>query len=107
VRVFWRHQIMVLDRQLGSRTVRLTPVDRAFLAALLRQLPPKTLCRLVDGRGAALAPGPDRTPPCCRVRPKRPEKPEYALFTISCATVISQKQIDPSGRIFGWRVRVR
>ena len=37
---------MVLERQLGSRRVRFTPVDRAFLAALLHQLPPKTLCRL-------------------------------------------------------------
>jgi putative transposase len=41
-----RHQIGVLQRQLGGTRVRLTPVDRALLAALLHQLPRPTLRRL-------------------------------------------------------------
>jgi hypothetical protein len=34
-----RHQITVLERQLGNERVRFTPSDRAFLAALLHRLP--------------------------------------------------------------------
>ncbi|WP_405930283.1 integrase core domain-containing protein [Streptomyces sp. NBC_00827] len=34
-----RHQIMVLERQLGDERVRFTASDRAFLAALLHRLP--------------------------------------------------------------------
>jgi putative transposase len=34
-----RHQITVLERQLGNRRVRFNPSDRAFLAALLHPLP--------------------------------------------------------------------
>ncbi|MFD5125328.1 hypothetical protein [Streptomyces sp. NPDC058385] len=34
-----RHQITVLERQLGKEKVRFTPSDRAFLAALLHRLP--------------------------------------------------------------------
>lgn len=34
-----RHQIMVLERQLGGERVRFTRADRAWLAALLHQLP--------------------------------------------------------------------
>jgi hypothetical protein len=34
-----RHQIMVLQRQLGTAKVRFDPADRAFLAALLHRLP--------------------------------------------------------------------
>ncbi|MCQ4085193.1 hypothetical protein NGB36_32695 [Streptomyces sp. RB6PN25] len=30
-----RHQLTVLQRQLGTPRVKFTPVDRAFLAALL------------------------------------------------------------------------
>jgi putative transposase len=41
-----RHQIGVLQRQLGSRTVTFTRVDRAFLAALLQPLPGGVLRRL-------------------------------------------------------------
>jgi putative transposase len=40
-----RHQIGVLERQLGKERVRLTPSDRAFLAALLHRLRPEVLCR--------------------------------------------------------------
>jgi hypothetical protein len=34
-----RHQITVLQRQLGDRKVRFSPVDRTFLSALLSPLP--------------------------------------------------------------------
>ncbi|MFJ6598080.1 hypothetical protein ACIQPP_46230 [Streptomyces violaceusniger] len=39
-----RHQIMVLERQLGQERVRFTPSDRAFLAALLHRLPTDMPC---------------------------------------------------------------
>jgi transposase len=41
-----RHQIGVLQRHLGPRTVTFTPADRAFLAALLQPLPRAILRRL-------------------------------------------------------------
>ena len=41
-----RHQIGVLQRHLGPRTVTFTPVDRAFLAAPLQPLPRSVLRRL-------------------------------------------------------------
>jgi hypothetical protein len=41
-----RHQIAVLERQLGKQKVRFTPGDRAFLAALLHRLPTHVLRRL-------------------------------------------------------------
>ena len=41
-----RHQIAVLERQLGRQKVRFTPGDRAFLAALLYGLPTHVLRRL-------------------------------------------------------------
>jgi putative transposase len=41
-----RHQIMVLQRQLGDQKVRFDRSDRAFLAALLHQLPIGALRRL-------------------------------------------------------------
>ena len=34
-----RHQIMVLERHLHGEKIRFTPADRAWLAALLHQLP--------------------------------------------------------------------
>ncbi|MBO3681639.1 integrase core domain-containing protein [Streptomyces sp. NEAU-YJ-81] len=48
-----RHQIMVLERQLGKNRVRFTPSDRAFLAALLHRLPMDVL------RGVRLLVRPD------------------------------------------------
>jgi putative transposase len=48
-----RHQIMVLERQLGKDRVRFTPSDRAFLAALLHRLPMDVL------RGVRLLVRPD------------------------------------------------
>ncbi|MGO4748939.1 helix-turn-helix domain-containing protein, partial [Streptomyces sp. 2MCAF27] len=74
-----RHQITVLERQLGKGKARFSPSDRAFLAALLRRMPlpalrrvrllvrPDTVLRwhrdLVRRRHAALS------------RPKRPGRP--------------------------------
>ncbi|QTI90418.1 integrase core domain-containing protein [Streptomyces sp. AgN23] len=48
-----RHQIVVLERQLGKDRVRFTPSDRAFLAALLHRLPVDVL------RGVRLLVRPD------------------------------------------------
>ncbi|GAA4264234.1 hypothetical protein GCM10022255_115980 [Dactylosporangium darangshiense] len=39
------HQITVLERQLGGDRPRFDPSDRAFLAALLHQLPRNVLRR--------------------------------------------------------------
>ena len=41
-----RHQITVLERQLGKEKVRFDPSDRAFLAALLHRLPRDVLRRV-------------------------------------------------------------
>ena len=41
-----RHQITVLEHQLGKDEIRFTPSDRAFLAALLHRLPLHVLRRL-------------------------------------------------------------
>lgn len=41
-----RHQIAVLERQLGGRKVRFTSSDRVLLAALLHRLRPEALCRV-------------------------------------------------------------
>ena len=41
-----RHQINILQRQLGSERAKLTSADRAFLAALLQPLPREVLRRL-------------------------------------------------------------
>jgi putative transposase len=41
-----RHQLSVLQRQLGPARVRFTPSDRALLAALLHRLPKNVLAQL-------------------------------------------------------------
>jgi hypothetical protein len=41
-----RHQITVLERQLGTTRPRFSPADRAFLAALLHRLPLGVLGRI-------------------------------------------------------------
>jgi putative transposase len=41
-----RHQITVLERQLGTGKVGFAPEDRAFLASLLQPLPKEVLRRL-------------------------------------------------------------
>jgi hypothetical protein len=59
-----RHQIAVLERQLGKEKVRFTPADRAFLAALLHRLPPEVVRRLrLLGRRTPASPGHRQCPP--------------------------------------------
>ena len=41
-----RHQITVLQRQLGTARLRISPADRAFLTALLHRLPHDVLGRI-------------------------------------------------------------
>ncbi|QIY93129.2 integrase core domain-containing protein [Streptomyces sp. S1D4-11] len=41
-----RHQVTVLERQLGGERIRFSPSDRAFLAALLHGLPSEVLRRI-------------------------------------------------------------
>ncbi|MFJ9173733.1 integrase core domain-containing protein [Streptomyces sp. NPDC102360] len=41
-----RHQLTVLERQLGTDRIKFTPADRAFLAALLAPLPRQSMRRL-------------------------------------------------------------
>jgi hypothetical protein len=41
-----RHQVTVLERQLGKQKIRFDPTDRAFLAALLHRLPMQALREL-------------------------------------------------------------
>ena len=83
-----RHQIMVLQRQLGKQKVRFDAADRALLAALLHQLPrtvmgrmrllvrPDTVLRwhrnLLARRHAAIS------------RPKRPGRPR----TVRCVRTL-------------------
>ncbi len=79
-----RHQVAVLQRQLGATRPRLLPGDRAFLAALLHRLPrdvlgrsrllvrPETVLRwhrnLLARRHAAMS------------RPGRPDRPRTVCY---------------------------
>jgi putative transposase len=70
-----RHQIIVLERQLGKTRPRFCLADRAFLAALLHRL--HGMCSAGSGcwcgpRRAALAPGPAGAPPRGQIRPQAP-----------------------------------
>src|SRR5262245_52316650 len=79
-----RHQLAVLQRQLDGQRVRFDPADRAWLAALLYQLPRPSLHRLrllvrpdtvlrwhrdLLARRHAVASRPRRAPSMCRRRP--------------------------------------
>ena len=74
-----RHQLLVLQRQLGPDRARFTPADRALLAALLHRLPRNVLKRL------HLVVHPDTVlrwhrdmlarRHACRSRPRRPGRP--------------------------------
>ncbi len=74
-----RHQVAVLERQLGGKKVRFSPADRALLAALLHRLPKDVLKRL------HLVVRPDTVlrwyrdmvarRPARRSRPRRPGRP--------------------------------
>jgi putative transposase len=58
-----RHQITVLQRQLGTNRPRFSPADRAFLAALLHRIPKDVLGRfrlLVRPDTVLRSPEPDR-----------------------------------------------
>ncbi|MEU5002260.1 hypothetical protein [Streptomyces sp. NPDC021622] len=52
-----RHQLAVLERQLGTERVKLAPEDRAFLAALLVTLPRQVLRRLRRSHSALATAG--------------------------------------------------
>lgn len=74
-----RHQITVLERQLGGGKVRFSPNDRAFLAALLHRLPsqvPRRI-RLVVRPDTVLRRHRDPVARrhAARCRPKRPGRP--------------------------------
>ena len=77
-----RHQITVLERQLGQRPVRFTAADRALLAALLHRLPRQALqrLRLLERPDTVLHWHRDLTasPHAARSRPKRPGQPRTA-----------------------------
>ncbi|MGW1802028.1 integrase core domain-containing protein [Streptomyces sp. NPDC001984] len=74
-----RHQITVLERQLGGEKVRFSPSDRAFLAALLHRLPAQVLrrIRLVVRPDTVLRWHRDLVARshAARSRPKRPGRP--------------------------------
>jgi hypothetical protein len=73
-----RHQITVLERQLGTTRPRFLPSDRVFLAALLRRLPRDVLrrFRLLVQPDTVLrsAPGSPGAPPRGQIQP-RPSGP--------------------------------
>jgi hypothetical protein len=56
-----RHQIAVLERQLGKTRPRFSPAGRAFLAALPHRLPRDVLARLRLLVRPSPIPGPDAT----------------------------------------------
>jgi hypothetical protein len=71
-----RHQITVLERQLGKTRPRFCPADRAFLAALLHRLPRNVLGRAGGHRARHPAdpdPGRHPSPHCILGRPGREE----------------------------------
>ncbi|WP_435864136.1 integrase [Streptomyces mirabilis] len=74
-----RHQITVLERQLGGERIRFSPGDRAFLAALLHGLPSEVLrrIRLVVRPDTVLRRHRDLVARrhAARSRPKRPGRP--------------------------------
>ena len=56
-----RHQVRILQRQLGGQRVRFEPSDRALLAALLGTFPRGTLRRLHAGHERRAKPNPTST----------------------------------------------
>jgi len=70
-----RHQITVLERQLGKTRPRFSLADRAFLAALLHRLPRDVLGRfrlLVRPETVLRSPGPAGAPPRGQIPPQAP-----------------------------------
>lgn len=90
-----RHQITVLERQLGAGRVKFTSEDRAFLAALLMPLPHPALRRL----RLRLLVQPDTVPRRHRnlikrrhahtCRPKRPGRP----LTVRSIRTLNQRLV--------------
>jgi putative transposase len=70
-----RHQITVLERQLGKAWPRFSLADQAFLAALLHRLPRDVLGRfrlLVRPETVLRSPGSAGPPPRSQITPKEP-----------------------------------
>jgi hypothetical protein len=104
-----RHQIAVLERQLGDKKVWFTPPDRALLAALLHHLKPETLRRmrllirpdtvlrwhrdLIKGRHAA------------RSTPRRPGRPPTVRSI--CVLVLRLVRENPGWGLKGVITRLR
>jgi hypothetical protein len=107
-----RHQIAVLERQLGERKVRFTLPDRALLAALLHRLRPEALRRMrllvrpdtvlrwhrerlgrIAGAVSVLPPSVSRDPPAA---PGVRLSPHRALH-VSCPDVSSLVRLTVSG----------
>jgi len=81
-----RHQITVLERQLGKETIRFTPSDRAFLAALLHRLPLHVL---------------RRSPPCSTLSSRSPRR-ATATLTLG-ATLARHVKLRSSATPEGYR----
>jgi hypothetical protein len=83
-----RHQVAVLERQLGGKKVRFTPADRVLLAALLHWLRPQALggMRLLACPDTVLRWHRDliRRRHAARSRPKRPGRPR----TVRCVRAL-------------------
>jgi hypothetical protein len=83
-----RHQITVLERQLGGERVRFSPGDRSFLAALLHRLPSEVLrrIRLVVRPDTVLRWHRDLVARrhAARFRPKRPGRPRTVRSVRLC-----------------------
>jgi hypothetical protein len=118
-----RHQVTVLERQLGTTRPRFSPADRAFLAALLHRLPrdvlrrfrllirPETLLRTGTPWRAATQPGPAPVTRAGRV-PSAPSASWYcawhrripagvtAASTANCSSSASRSPPSPCGRSF-------
>jgi hypothetical protein len=91
-----RHQIMVLERQLGKARPRFLPSDRAFLAALLHRLPTDVLrrFRLLVRPDAVLRWHRDLIARrhAARSRPKSPGRPRTAR-SILCVPRIASRAL--------------
>src|ERR1044072_4694186 len=112
-----RHQITVLERQLGSDRVRFTPSDRAFLAALLHRMPfpalrrvrllvrPDTVLRWHRERPTATPtahtnrrPGQAQPPRHTTPRPPWRHPPRIQTCRITCtAEVFGKRRVDTGG----------
>jgi hypothetical protein len=86
-----RHQIAVLERQLGKQRVRFTSGDRAFLAALLHRLPRQVLRRL------RLVVRPDTVLHWYRDLIARRRRTWFSAWSRPCAAGVLGVEADPVG----------